>query len=145
VDVRGVGDFLAHGDGQFLIQNTAGAVVVGDVVNGQASYTQVRRPWAGVEVCRNRRFSGRRQVGLLIENAAGRLWRARLRAAGRLYAAGRSSPEWKFVGAGDFLGEGHDQFLIENTVGAVVVCDWTAGQIHFTQVSGLGSEWLFHM
>jgi hypothetical protein len=53
-------------------------------------------------------------------------------------------PEWKFVGSGDYLAEGHDQFLIENTSGAVVVGDWVSNQIHFTQVSGLGSEWAFH-
>ena len=53
-------------------------------------------------------------------------------------------PEWKFVGAGDYLGEGHDQFLIENTAGAVVVGDWTGGAIHYTQVGGLVGEWSFH-
>jgi hypothetical protein len=53
-------------------------------------------------------------------------------------------PEWKFVGAGDYFGEGHDQFLIENSGGAIVVGDYFAGQIHYTQVSGLPSDWLFH-
>ncbi|MFI4936381.1 MAG: hypothetical protein ACHP7N_17360 [Caulobacterales bacterium] len=81
-----------------LIENTNGAIVVGEVANGQASYTQIA-------------------------------------------ALG---PEWTFVGAGDYLGEGHDQFLVENAGGAVVVGDWLNGQIHYTQVSGLGSEWAFH-
>ena len=53
-------------------------------------------------------------------------------------------PEWSFKGVGDSLGEGHDQFLIENTAGAVVVGDWTGGQIHYTQVTALGPEWAFH-
>jgi hypothetical protein len=26
----------------------------------------------------------------------------------------------------------------------VVVGDWANGQVHFTQVLGLGSEWIFH-
>jgi hypothetical protein len=52
--------------------------------------------------------------------------------------------EWKFVGDGDYLGEGHDQFLIENTSGAVVIGDYTSGAIHFTQIAGLGPEWTFH-
>ena len=52
--------------------------------------------------------------------------------------------EWKFVGAGDYLGEGHDQFLIENTAGAVVIGDWLNGAMHLTEVGGLGSEWTFH-
>ena len=53
-------------------------------------------------------------------------------------------PEWKLVGTGDYLAEGHDQFLMENTSGAVYVGDWLSGQIHYTQTTGLGSEWLFH-
>ena len=44
----------------------------------------------------------------------------------------------------DYLGEGHDQFLIENTSGVVDIGDWTGGAIHYTQVGGLGSEWAFH-
>ena len=53
--------------------------------------------------------------------------------------------EWSFVGTGDFLAEGHDQFLIENTSGDVDIADYFGGQIHYTPVAGLGSEWAFHM
>jgi hypothetical protein len=53
-------------------------------------------------------------------------------------------PEWTFEGTGDYLGEGHDQFLVENTSGAVDVGDWTGGALHFTQVAGIGPEWMFH-
>jgi len=30
-------------------------------------------------------------------------------------------PEWSFKGVGDFLGDGKDDFLIQNSAGAVVV------------------------
>jgi hypothetical protein len=53
--------------------------------------------------------------------------------------------EWKFVGAGDYFAESHDQFLVESTTsGAVLVGDWTGGQTHYTQVSALGQDWTFH-
>ena len=53
--------------------------------------------------------------------------------------------EWKFVGTGDVLGQGHDQFIVENSNGAVDVGNVVNGQAQFTQVSALGSEWSFHM
>ena len=59
-------------------------------------------------------------------------------------AVGGGGPDWKFVGAGDYLGESHDRFLIQNTAGAVVIGDWTGGATHFTQVAALGPEWAFH-
>ena len=52
--------------------------------------------------------------------------------------------EWKFVGTGDFLGLGHDDFLIQNAAGALVVGDYSGGQIHFTQIGALGPEWHVH-
>ena len=48
------------------------------------------------------------------------------------------------MGVGDYLQEGHDQFLIENAAGVVDIADYVGGQIHFIQVSALGSEWVFH-
>ena len=80
--------------------SASGAVVVGEVVNGQVSFTCI---------------------------------------------AGTQSADWKFVGTGDFLGEGHAQFLIENTAGALVVGDWSGGALHYSFVSSLGPEWAFHM
>ena len=53
-------------------------------------------------------------------------------------------PEWKFVGAGDYLGEGHDQFLIENTTGAVDVGDFTGGAYPLHPGRRPGPEWTFH-
>ena len=47
------------------------------------------------------------------------------------------------LGAGDFLAYGHDQFLIENTSGAVDVGDVSGGQTTYTQVAALGPEWKF--
>ena len=51
-------------------------------------------------------------------------------------------PEWTFQGTGDFLGNGHDQFLIENTSVAVDVGNVVNGQAQYTQVAALGPEWI---
>ena len=52
-------------------------------------------------------------------------------------------PEWTFEGTSDFLGNGQDQFLIENTSGAVDVGNVVNGQVQYTQVAALGPEWSF--
>jgi hypothetical protein len=60
-------------------------------------------------------------------------------------------PEWKFVGSGDFLGDGKDQFLIENSSGQVDVgsVGWTVINdsyqqiLTYTPVAALGPEWKF--
>jgi serralysin len=52
--------------------------------------------------------------------------------------------EWKFVGSGDVLGDGKDQFLMENAAGAVVAGEiGSGGQVRYTSVADLGSEWRF--
>ena len=56
---------------------------------------------------------------------------------------GGLGPEWEYAGNGDFLGDGHDGFLIRNTDGAVDVGEVVNGAAQFTAVGGLGSEWAF--
>ena len=53
--------------------------------------------------------------------------------------------QWTFEGSGDYLGEGHDQFLLESTAGQVLLGDInSAGVLHLTQVSDLPSQWTLH-
>ena len=48
------------------------------------------------------------------------------------------------MGSGDLLGDGKDQFLIENANGAVVVGEvGRTTRPTYTQVTALGSEWKF--
>jgi hypothetical protein len=47
------------------------------------------------------------------------------------------------VGAGDFLGAGRDQFLLENTNGAVDLGSVSGGQASYLQIGALGPEWKF--
>ena len=52
--------------------------------------------------------------------------------------------QWKFVGTGDFLGDGKDQFLIENigsNAGLLGIGEVTGGQVAFTFPTTLASQW----
>jgi hypothetical protein len=148
----GAGDFLGEGHDQFLIENSAGAVVVGDVENNQAVYTVVASLGPEWTFEGSGAFLGTPGAGsapksdFLIENTSGAVYIGEVGANDQVTYTPVTSlgSEWKFVGTGDYLDEGHDQFLIENTAGAVVIGDYYGGAVHFTQVSGLGSEWAFH-
>ena len=90
-------------------------------------------------------FNGGIASDLLLQNATGAV------AVGAIGGNGQESytqvaalgPEWSFQGNGDFLGNGQDQFLIENTSGAVDVGNVVNGQAQYTQVAALGPEWTF--
>ncbi len=139
-------DFNADGLSDFLIENTLGAVYVGEVgSNNQAAYTQIGGLGSEWTFRGTGDFLGDGKSDFLIENTLGQVFVGEVGSnsqAGYTQIAALGS-EWKFVGTGDYLGEGHDQFLIENNIGAVYVGDYTGGQIHYTQVAGLGSEWTF--
>jgi hypothetical protein len=49
----------------------------------------------------------------------------------------------RFEGAGRFLGNGHDEFIMQNTSGAMVVVDAAGGHTAVTQLGVLGSQWKF--
>jgi hypothetical protein len=138
-------DFKSDGKSDFLIENTSGAVDIGEVVNGSAVYTNVASLGPEWKFVGAGDFLGDGKDDFLIENTSGAIDIGEVANGGAVYTNLASlGPEWKFVGTGDYLGEGHDQFLIENTSGAVDIGDWLNGQIHFTQVAALGPEWAFH-
>jgi len=45
------------------------------------------------------------------------------------------------VGAGDFFDDGKDEYLIENTAGALDAAEIVNGQAVYTRIASLGSEW----
>ncbi len=144
---RGAGDFLGDGKDQFLIENTIGQVFVGEVgTNDQASYAQIAGLGGEWTFDGTGDFLGDGKTDFLIENTIGQVFVGEVGSnnqASYTQIAGLGAG-WKFVGTGDFLGHGHDEFLIENTIGQVYVGDWAGGQIHYTPIAALGSEWAFH-
>jgi hypothetical protein len=137
-------DFNQDGVSDFLIKNTLGAVVVGEVVDDQAQFTQIGGlgPEWTFEGTGN--FLGGAAAGFLIENTNGAVVLGGVADGQATYAQiSGLGHEWKFEGVGDFLGDGKADFLIENNLGAVVVGEIVGGQASYTQIGGLGADWSF--
>jgi hypothetical protein len=161
----GAGDFLGNGGADFLIENSSGAVVVGEVsyeppqdVYGSgitplasfhtASVVYTRVAGLGPEwsIVESGDFLGNGKTDFLMENTNGSLVVGEVSAGNQVAysVVGGLGPEWSFVGAGDYLGIGKDSFMIENTTGVLVEGTISAGHVSYTQVGGLGPEWKFH-
>lgn len=66
-----------------------------------------------------------------------------LQAGGHVQRVGGLGTEWSLRGVGDYLGDGKDQILIENTNGALYVGEVNHGIMTYKSLGGLGSEWHF--
>jgi hypothetical protein len=137
-------DFLNHPESDFLIENTSGAVVVGEVQGGPAAYQLVSGLGPEWTFVGDGDFSGDGVAGFLIQNAAGAVDIGQVTGGQASFTqVSALGPEWKFVGVGDFMADGHADFLIENAAGAVDVGEVSGGSTAYTQVSALGPEWKF--
>lgn len=140
-------DFSDHGISDFLIENTSGAVVIGQVANGGASFSAVASLGPEWKIVGNGDFFfGDGKADFLIENTSGAVFAGEVGAGGAAVftQVGALGPEWSFHGTGDFLGHGLTDFLIENLSGEVAVGESDGpGLTHYTQVAALGSEWRF--
>ena len=137
-------NFNGDGKSDLLLENTSGAVYVGEVKNGSESYMQVAALGPEWSFKGNGDFLGDGHEDFLIENINGAVYVGEVKNGTTTYMqAGGLGSEWKFVGTGDFLNNGQDQFLIENTSGAVFVGNVVNGSAQYTQVAALGPEWSF--
>jgi hypothetical protein len=138
------GDFNGSGAADILLQNSAGAVVVGELQNGVESYSTVAALGSEWSFEATGDFLGDGHEGFLISNTSGAVVVGEVASGATYYTrVAALGAEWKFVGAGDFFGLGQDQFLIENSAGAVVVANAASGAAQYTLVASLGSEWSF--
>ena len=140
-------DFAGDGKSGILIENTLGAVYVGETgSNNQMTYTQVGGLGSEWSFHGTGDFLGDGKADFLIQNTLGAVYVGEVGSndqAAYTQVAGLGS-EWTFRGTGDFLGDGKADFMIENTLGAVYVGEVGANnQASFVQVAGLGSEWTF--
>jgi len=137
-------DFKVDSKSDLLLENTSGAVYVGEVSNGTTTYTGVAGLGPEWSFKGTGDFLGDGNTDFLIENTSGAVYVGEVSNGTTTYTgvAGLGS-EWKFVGTGDFLGNGRDQFLIENSAGAVDVGNVVSGKAQYTQVAALGPEWSF--
>jgi hypothetical protein len=151
-ELDGAGVGLLNGDGQpaFLMRNTGnvtnGLLEVGEVVNGQVSFTAVGGvgPEWTFEGVGN--LLGHGQADFLMHNTAGLLEVGEVaNNVAQFTQIGGMGAEWQFAGTGNFLGDGRTGFLIRNTgtvaPGLLEVGEEVNGSLTFTPVGGIGSEW----
>jgi hypothetical protein len=140
------GNLYGEGLSDVLLENTAGAVVVGQLSSSAESYLQVGALGPEWTISEIGDFLGTGSDQFLMENTGGAV------VLGTVSSAGSTTydlisglgPEWSFEGAGNFFGDGKDEYVIENTSGAVYVGEvGMTGQVGYTQVGGLGPEWSF--
>jgi Putative Ig domain/Bacterial Ig-like domain len=137
-------DFNGDGKSDILIENTSGAVYVGEVTGGQVTYSAVASLGSEWTFKGTGDFTGDGKEGFLIESTSGAVYVGEVSGGNTTYLGVASlGPEWSFEGTGDFLGAGKDQFLIENTAGEVVVGEVVSGLAQYTAVASLGPEWKF--
>jgi autotransporter passenger strand-loop-strand repeat protein len=142
-------DFKRNGFSDILIQNTAGAVVVGQMGFDPQGFAQenynfvagLAPEWSFVGTGD---FLDDNNEDFLIENTAGAVVAGEVvnGSAQYSYIASLDS-SWTFKGSGEFLGDGRTGFLIENTAGAVVVGEVVNGAAQYTYVTTLDSSWTF--
>jgi hypothetical protein len=140
-------DFHNDGLGNLLIQNTSGAVDIGEVSNGSVSWQSLAGLGPEWKFVATGDFLGDGLSDFMIENSSGAVAVGEsgpdTKATYTTVAA--LGPEWKIVGAGNLLGNGVYDMLMFNTNGAVDVGEANPlnGQMAFTKVASLGQEWKF--
>lgn len=151
---EGVGNFLGDGHSGFLMRNAGpvipGMLEVGEVVDGQAVYT----PMGGVgpewQFGGIGDFLGDGRTGFAIRNT-GSVLRGVIdigevvNGTAVYTTVGGAGAEWQFAGTGDFLGDGHTGLLLRNTgmviPGVLAIGEVVGGELRFTEVGAIGSEW----
>jgi beta-glucanase (GH16 family) len=138
-------DFTGSGISSFLIQNTNGAVDIGQVASGKAAYTQVTALGPQWTIASAGDFLGDGGCQFLMRAANGAIDVGEVQSGvAHFTQIGALAPQWTLVGSGDYLGDGKTDFLIESTSGTVDVGEvGTSGQAAYTPVSLVGSEWRF--
>jgi beta-glucanase (GH16 family) len=143
-------DYNGTGVSQLLIENANGAVVTGQVENGQLAYTQVSLIGPEWTIHGSGDFLGAGQSQFLMENANGAVDIGSVSNGLTTYTQVSSiGPAWTIASTGDYLGNGKAQFLLENTngaldIGSVSVSSVSGHTATYTQVGSIGPEWSIH-
>jgi beta-glucanase (GH16 family) len=134
--------FLQNGVSDILIENTHGALAVGELSNGKMSYATIGGVGSEWSFHGAGAFSGDSHDQFLMENSSGTVAIGELQNGKAVYTAVSAlGSEWKIESTGNYLADGKDQFLIENTNGSVDIGEVSNGQTTYTKVAALGSEW----
>jgi hypothetical protein len=138
-------DFLNAGKSDFLIENSSGAIQVGQVgSNGQVAYSPLATLATTWLFAGSGDYIGQGHDQFLIENSSSNGIDLVQVGSGDQVTTNRianPAPGWTVVGSGDYLGQGHDQFLLENgATGAVDIGQVPASKIAtLTPFASLGT------
>jgi hypothetical protein len=140
-------DFHNDGLSNLLIQNSNGAVDIGEAAGASVSWEQLGGLGSAWKFVGAGDYLGDGQAGYLIESTNGAVDVGQVGpdTSATYTQVAALGPEWTVVGSGDLLGDGKFDMLIENNAGAVDVgeADPLSGKMAWSQVGSLGSEWSF--
>lgn len=140
-------DFHNDGLSNLLIQNTSGAVYVGEVSGNTVNYETLGGLGSEWTFSGTGDFLGDGLSDILLQNTNGSVYVAEVgpNVSAAYTQVASLGHEWTIVGAGNLLGDGKYDMLILNTNGTVVVgeANPATSQMAYTSVASLGKEWTF--
>ena len=155
-----VDNFAGNAESDILLENSAGAIVTGQVANGQLNYATVANVGPQWNIDGSGDFLGAGEADALFYNTSS----GALVIGAPVYGeapfigglgglpgdtfaftqVGGVGPDWTYGGSGNFLDGPSDDFLLHNSnSGALVVAEVTNGSAVYTPVGGFGNEWNF--
>ncbi len=138
-------DFNADGKSDFLIRVTSGAMVVGEVSNGQTNYTLVSALGSDWTFEANGDLLGDGRTDFLVKHTSGVMLVGEVVGGHASYTEISSlGPTWGFEGTGNFLDDGKEGFLVDDSnSGTLLVGEVTNGAAVYTAVGILKAPWTF--
>lgn len=154
----GAGDLLGDGNDGFLLENTGGALVVGEDLAGAAQYTAIGGVGSTWSIVGTGQYTGTGQDDFMMRNTANGVLvvGAVTDGTAQYTAVGDIGPEWTIEGTGDYLGDAQSSILMENNSGTLVVGEDDGEELgdgqgsgptddgntmNYTLIGGLGPEW----
>jgi hypothetical protein len=140
-------DFHNDGLANLLMENSSGAVEIGEVSGQKVAFEHLGSLGSEWKFVGTGDFLGDGVSDFLIQNTSGAI---NVGEVGPDLTAtfthiASLGPEWTVVGAGDLLGNGRADMLIENTNGLVEAAEVQfGGKASYTKIGTLGAEWSFH-
>ncbi|HLY54793.1 MAG TPA: NF038122 family metalloprotease [Stellaceae bacterium] len=138
-------DFNADGKSDFLIRETSGQMVVGEVNSGPTSYTAISSLGSDWTFEGNGDFLGHGRTDVLVKHTSGVMLVGEVVNGQATYTQVSSlGSTWGFEGTGAFLDDGKEGFLVnDSNSGTLLVGEVSGGQAVYTAIGNLKAPWTF--
>jgi beta-glucanase (GH16 family) len=135
--------YMQNGKSDILIQNTSGALAVGEVgSDGKEGYAHIGAVGSEWKFAGSGAFSADGHDQFLMQNSSGAVAVGELQNGKAVYSTVSSlGSEWNIASTGNYTGDGHDQYLVKNANGSMDVGEVSNGHTTYTKVGQVGSEW----